>query len=189
MAKSIALQEVFEKYICLIKICEYAQERATNKATGSDFIQRFALPIQGKKVTSKSSVHIKEYFDEKLQQTILDYAILEIVAAFEKILFLRIDNASGEMKRIVKERYKTPAPLAKMSGAFIKGKEGIYNLSGVIALLEGKIPPRLMSQLSAIREHRNWLAHGKRSVGQPSTLTIREVYNILQEILENLFEA
>lgn len=185
----MVLQEVFEKYVCLIKICEYAQERATNKAAGSDFIQRFALPIQGEKVTSKSVVHIKEYFDEKLQQAILDYAILDIVATFEKILFLRIDNASGEIKKIVREKYKTPAPLVKMSESFVKGKEDIYNLSGVTALLEGKIPPRLISQLSAIREHRNWLAHGKRSVGQPSTLTIQEIYNILQEILDNLFEA
>ena len=180
---------MFEKYICLIKICEYAQERATNKASGTDFIQRFALPLQQAKVTSKAFVQIKEYFDEQLQQTIVDYALLDMVATFEKMLFLRIDNASGEIKRMVTEKYKAPAPLAKMSAAFIKDQADVYNLAGVTALLEGKIPPRLVSQLAAIREHRNWLAHGKRSVGQPSTLTIHEVYKILQEILDNFLEA
>ncbi len=181
-----SLKEVLNKYTCLKRICEYAQERASNKASGAQFIQNIQLPVIGNTVKRRSSIHVKEYFDEELQQSILDYALLDIVATFERILFLKIDNASGEIKRIVNNNYPTPAPLSKMSESFIRNKEDISNLAGIAKLLEGKIPQRLSSQLSIIREHRNWIAHGKRSVGQPSHLTIQEIHDILQEILDTV---
>jgi predicted nucleotidyltransferase len=189
MSQNTSLKEVFDKYKCLQKICAYAQERAINDVS-SKFAQKIELPIMGKKVKSKPKIHIQEYFDEELQQAVSDYAFLDIVATFEKIVFSKIDNATGEIRKVVREYYKSPAPLSEMSKEFIKDKDDIYNLSGVIYLIEhSRMPSALSTQLTAIREHRNWLAHGKRSIGQQSSLTLQQVYDILQEVVDYISNA
>ncbi len=177
-----SLKAVLDKYVSLTQICEYAQELASNKASCAKFIQKFQLPFVGEKVKHQSHIHVKEYFDEKLLQSILDYVFLDIVATFERMFFLKVDNASGEIRQIVKDYYLAPAPLSDISRGFIKNKDDISSIAGIEKLLDGKIPQRLSGKLSIIREHRNWIAHGKRSIGKPSTMTVQEVHDILQEI-------
>lgn len=181
-----SLKNVLDKYMCLKRICEKAQERASDKASGAKFIQQIGLPVMGEKVKHQSDIHVKEYFDEEILQSILDYAFLEIVATFEKMFFLKIDNASGEIRRVVKDYYLASAPLSSLSRSFIKDKDDISSIAGIEKLLDGKIPEGLSGKLSAIREHRNWIAHGKRSIGKSSTMTIQEVHDILQEIWETV---
>jgi len=181
-----SLKNVLDKYLCLKRICEKAQERASDKTSGAKFIQQIGLPVMGKKVKRQSSIHVKEYFDEELLQSILDYAFLEIVATFEKMFFLKIDNASGEIRRVVKDHYLASAPLSSLSRSFVKNKDDISSIAGIEKLLDGKISVRLSGKLSAIREHRNWIAHGKRSVGNSSTMSIQEVHDVLQEVWQTV---
>jgi hypothetical protein len=175
-----SLKEVLEKYCCLRDVCENAQKRAADNPA-SPFAGTISLPVSDKKIKNKRE-HIIMYFN-KIQDSLADYCFLDMVAAFERIIFSKIDNASGEIKRVVKDEYTKP--VFHMSAvSFVKNKDDIYNLSGVKKLLEGKISQELSDNLSEIFEHRNFLAHGRRGIGKQSALMIHEVHDILQETLD-----
>ncbi len=177
---SLKLKAVFEKYRCLKGICFNARERA--KSDPTNFVRTISLPFPGKEVKNRRK-YIANYFDE-LQKSIFDYSFLDLVAIFEEIVFSKISNASGEIKRIVKDEY-SKAPFRESAASFVKDKDDIYNLSGVRKLLEGKIPQEMSADLAGTLEHRNYLAHGKRvGIGKQSTLcNTDELYEILQNIL------
>lgn len=145
-----------------------------------DFANIISFPFPGKKVRDRKK-HIATYFDE-LQKSIFDSSFLEMVAVFEKIAFSKIDNASGEIRRVVKDGY-SKAPFRENAVSFVKDKEDVYNLSGLKKLVEGRISNELSDHFSEILEHRNYLAHGKRGIGKKSTLSIEEIYEILEEVL------
>ncbi len=168
-----------ERYYCLLKLCDYAQNRAKSDPAGS-FARAIELPLSGRKIRDKK-IGIDRYFNE-LQQYIIDYSFLDMVAAFEKTIFIKFGNASGDLKKIVKKEYIAPKPFYMSAESFIKNRDDIYNLSGLKKILDGKIPSELSESLSEIIEHRNWIAHGKR-VGKQSTLKIEEVHNIIEKIL------
>ncbi|MDM8525294.1 hypothetical protein QUF80_18135 [Desulfococcaceae bacterium HSG8] len=179
MRMNTSLKEVLEKYYCLKGICENARKRASDNPT-SPFVTAISLPVSDKKVKDKRE-HIIRYFN-KIRDSVTDYCFLDMVAVFERIIFSKVDNASGEIRRVVKDGYSKP--VFHMSAAsFVKDKEEIYNLSGVKKLLEGKISQELSDNLSEIFEHRNFLAHGRRGIGKQSALTMDEVHDILQETL------
>lgn len=145
-----------------------------------NFADMISFPFPGKKVRDRKK-YIASYFDE-LQKSVFEYSFLEMVAVFENIVFSKIDNASGEIRQVVKNGY-AKAPFRENAVSFVKNKEDVYNLSGLKKLVEGKISQELSDELSEILEHRNYLAHGKRGIGKKSTLTIEEVYEILEKVL------
>jgi hypothetical protein len=116
---------------------------------------------------------------------------LNIITTFEKIIFSRIDNAYGEIKKIVSEEYrrrylkKQFAPLHHSVNSFIKNKNDFYSLSGAKKVLKNPISEELFQDLTEIIEYRNYLSHGKRQdVGTASTFKIGEIKDILINIIE-----
>ncbi len=174
-----SLKEVLERYYCLKGVCENARRRAGDNPT-SPFVKSISLPIYDKKAKDRRE-NIEKYFDNILD-SVDDYCFLDMVAVFERIVFSKADNASGEIRRVVRDGYSKPV-FHISAASFVKDREDIYNLSGVKKLLEGKISRELSDGLSEIFEHRNFLAHGKRGIGRQSALTIDELHDILQEVL------
>ena len=60
---------------------------------------------------------------EVLEKTIEEQYILSIIGTFEKILFKRIENAYGEIKKVVEAKYDKKQALYKASTLFIKNKD------------------------------------------------------------------
>jgi hypothetical protein len=174
------LKEIFESYESLKEICNDAKEQSKRN-------NRFAIrviPFLGKSKKPKLEHHsvIADYFDS-LNERIKDHYILELIAAFEHIIFKRFENTSGEIKTIVKKQQSLPP----YRSSFIKTEKDIHNLSGAREILESQISGKLYDNLKEITDHRNWLSHGKRrDVGKESLLSIEDIYEILTEIIEAL---
>lgn len=179
MSENIRFRDALETYIRLKKICENARERASNPA--DKYAQKISLPLSGKKPDERKK-EISRCFST-LQFKIDELFFLDMVAHFEQIVFDKIGNASGEIRRIVKERYVKTAPFHRISASFVKNENDIHSLRNMHHLLENHIPKYLSDQLAAIIEHRNFIAHGGR-IGRQSTLSVEDVTRILNEILD-----
>ncbi|MCP4349089.1 MAG: hypothetical protein GY795_26715 [Desulfobacterales bacterium] len=191
MGAKEGFEEVFETYDSLKEICNDVRKRILINPTSS-FAKKLISPEKIKRKKKKEDI-VNDYFDS-LNQKITDHCVMDIIATFEEIVFDRIDNAYGDIKRIVTDEYKKryskkePAPFYISASLFIKNRGDIYNLSGVKKLLENRISKELFEQLTEIIEHRNWLSHGKRrDVGSESTLNINDIYAILAEILDEIY--
>jgi len=182
MPENNEFKDLFERYNCLKKICENARDRASNPAANK-YVQKISLPLFGKKSGYRKE-EVNEYF-EALHLKIDDLFFLDIVAHFEQIIFKKIDNASGKIKRIVKERYKKPDPFNVIATSFIKNEEDIYSLKNVHNLLKNHIPKSLSDDLAAIIEHRNYIAHASR-IGKLSAFDVKDIVHILNEILDHI---
>ncbi|RLC16861.1 MAG: hypothetical protein DRI57_10650 [Deltaproteobacteria bacterium] len=181
MSENDKFRELFQRYICLKRICENARERVSNP--GDKYAQKIEIPLSGKKAVNRKR-EVAKYFDA-LYFKIDELFFLDIVAHFEQIVFNEINNASGQLKGIVKERYRKPAPFNKIVASFVKDEEDIYSLKNVYNLLENHIPKSLSEQLSAIIEHRNFIAHGGR-IGKQSNNSVENTVTILSEILRRI---
>lgn len=178
MLENKRFRDAFEMYVRLRKICENARERASNPA--DKYAQKILPPPAGKKPDERKK-EISRCFST-LQFKIDELFFLEMVACFEQIVFEKIGSASGEIRRIVKERYAGPAPFHRISASFVKDGDDIHSLRNVYHLLESHIPKYLSEQLAAIIEHRNFIAHGGR-LGRQSTHSVEDVVIVLDEIL------
>ncbi len=179
MPENNRFKDALETYICLKKICENARERASNPA--DKYAQRISLPLSGKKPGDRKR-EISRCFGT-LDFKIDELFFLDMVAYFEQIVFEKIGNASGQIRRIVRERYAKPSPFHRISASFVKGEDDIHSLRNMHHLLENHIPKYLSEQLAAVIEHRNFIAHGGR-IGKQSTHSVEDVVRILNEILD-----
>ncbi len=176
------LRDVIERYHCLENIVSHARRMALSDPSGK-YLDIFSLPFVGKKVKNKGEV-LDSYFSQ-LQQNLMNYCFLDLVSKFEDILFAKISNASGEIRKLVAKEYNPPQPFCKDGKAFVKTQTDIANLADARSLVANAISPELSRQFSEIIRHRNWLAHGGR-IGKPSLMAIDEMRGALQEILERI---
>jgi len=102
MSANDKLKEILESYESLKEICNHAKEKICRNP-GDSFAKKILL-IEDIKAKDKKEI-IEVYFDSLLQR-ITEHFILDIIAAFENIVFTRIDNAHGEIKSIATDEYK-----------------------------------------------------------------------------------
>lgn len=127
-----------------------------------------------------------------MHQRITEHYILELTAAFERIIFNRLDNAYGDINRILTAEYEKrqrkgqPAPLNRCASSFIKNKEDIRNLRGAGKVLNNQLSSESLNELDEIIQYRNWLSHGKRDVGQESLLSFEEIKQRFQIVLDEI---
>ncbi|MDM8550243.1 hypothetical protein QUF72_09205 [Desulfobacterales bacterium HSG2] len=181
MSENNRFEEELRTYTCLKKICENARERSLNPA--DKYAQKVLIPLSEKKAGERRK-EVARYFDTLHSKTDALF-FLDMVARFEQIVFDKIDNASGQIRRIVKELYAKPDPFSKIAASFVKNQDDIHSLRNVHNLLENHIPKYLSEQLAAIIEHRNFIAHGGR-IGRPSPHSVEEIALILDEILDHI---
>ncbi len=174
-------EDELQTYTCLKRICENARERSLNPA--DKYAQKILLPLSGKK-TDERRREITGYFDTLHFKTDALF-FLDMVARFEQIVFDKVDHASGQIRRIVRDRYAKPDPFGKVAASFVKDQDDIHSLRNVHHLLENHIPKYLSGQLAAIIDHRNFIAHGGR-IGRPSPHSVEEIALILDEILDHI---
>ncbi len=177
------LEEIRRRYHCTTRIFHKAQERVI-KQRDNGFIRYVEFPFLGEKKTH-SKDDAREYFDD-IKQSLLEQIFLEMVTTFERILFSRIENAAGNIRRTLKHGYTYPEPFATVATSFVKDTRDIYGLNKARnELLQEHLLNGYAEYLREIIDHRNWLAHGKREVGKQSVLgdDIDRVCDILQHVL------
>jgi len=183
-----SLEEAYQSYEVLKGICDHAKDEAIRRPY-EPIYGKIVLPVKDNGNTKEKKEFIKKYFDEL--QDIEELCALDIITAFEHKIFTQIDNAQGEIKKIIKDGYdkrakkNQSAPFCIAASSFVKDTNDIWSLNGVKSLLGNKLGEDLTKKLADIIEHRNWLSHGKRTgVGKESCLTIKEIYKVLNDILD-----
>lgn len=172
------LSKSYLNLIAVRNILNYVQNE-TYKRTDDKFLNAIEFPYVG-----KLSKNRKQFIGEKMDlmnQSIEELVVLGLVSDFEKIVFDKVENASGEISKIVKNHYKA-SPFNKFSTNFVKSEKDIDKLSIIKAIISPKLPNELANRFSDIIEFRNRLAHGKR-FGKQSTLSFDEIAQILDDIL------
>jgi len=92
------LRNVIDRYRCLESIRSYAQI-ITISDPSEKYVSMFSLPHVGKKTKNKRK-QLESYFSQ-LKQSLINNCILELVANFEEIVFAKVGNASGEIRRVL----------------------------------------------------------------------------------------
>jgi len=182
------LEEIYQLYLSSIEIYNYAQNGAKSKYENAD---KFKIATGNKKNRVKA---IEKHFD-KLKTDIKEFYILNIITTFEKIIFKKIQQAHGDIENIIVKGYekriknKEKVCFRYSAKSFIKSDTDIFSLGGAIKLLEKQIINKeLFNDLKAIREHRDYLSHGKRrNVGEQSKFTIEEIKNKLSILFSQVF--
>jgi RiboL-PSP-HEPN len=118
---------------------------------------------------------------DAMYQSIEELIVIGLVSDFERIIFDRVDNASGEIARIVKQKYESK-PFNDFSVDFVKTAKDIDKLSVVKKIIDPKLPKELSDKFREVIEFRNRLAHGKR-FGEQLLLSFDEIAQILDDVL------
>lgn len=174
------LLQCYSNFIVLRNLCISGKERAL--ADKSDnFLRHHKIPAAGLKKKGRKET-IENYFDS-LQQQIFDNSFVDLVATFERIIFIKIGNSSGLLRRIVKENYSAQYPFSIAIEGFIKDSNTINRLSSIQKILDGGISNYLSEHLKNVIDYRNRITHGKR-FGSETTLTMKKTLEILNEVLD-----
>jgi hypothetical protein len=123
------------------------------------------VPEQLSKVYSSKEKTALTFVDN-LTRTAYDNSVIALCATFERIVFAKYRTTYGNLKTVVKTNAQKPLDYFDSREKFIN--DGIEYLSGIIYLLEGKIDNDLIYKLKAIKDHRNYIAHGKRDSVPPA---------------------
>lgn len=187
------LDEVLEIYQALKLSCEVPRD-SLKRGSWRKFADKLS-EMTGKRLgdTPYSKKRFEDLFDNGVTPILYELSFLDLVRVFERIAFDLVDNASGSIKKILKESKKT-YPFHLCAEKFVKSltERDISNLGHIQTILEGHLSSDLNSRLDKIVKYRNWLAHGNRFIfgdkkDRPAPPgEIEEVAETLNEILNRI---
>lgn len=124
-------------------------------------------------------------FVDNITRTTYDNSVIALVATFERIVFTKYRSTYGNLKNVVNINTQKPIDFFNSREKFIN--DGIEYLSGIIHLLEGKLDVSLLDKLKKLKDHRNYIAHGKRDSKLPAIeYTIDEIASILDDMIREI---
>ncbi|MDZ7898451.1 MAG: HEPN domain-containing protein [Arcicella sp.] len=172
------LHKSYLNYIALKNALIYVQQE-TYRRNDDGFLNAIGFPYIGELTKDrKKTVALKM---DAMYQAIEELIVIGLVSDFEKIIFDRVDNASGEIVKIVKQKYDLK-PFNDFSADFVKSSKDIDKLSIIKKIIDPKLPKELSDKFKDIIEFRNRLAHGKR-FGEQLLLSFDEIAQILDDVL------
>jgi hypothetical protein len=185
MITSAELLKSYKNYQATKNILEYTKQEAIRRGQiNNKFLETINFPFIGDINVKKKQQDITSIFNNLLEN-INENAFLNIIAEFEKQVFIKIHNSSIKIKDVVNSNYQIEYPMFEFRAEFIKSSEDVFNLTGFNNFLDSHI--ELKKQLKEIILFRNYLAHGKRNdVGEPSNKTIEQSIKTLDNILKML---
>ena len=154
-------------------------QNETYRRTDDGFLKAIGFPYIG-----ELSKDRKQFIGTKMDlmvQSIDELIILGLVSDFEKIVFDRVKNASGEISKIVKQKY-IAQPFKDFSTDFVKTEKDIDKLSIIKAIISPKLPEELSKKFAEVVEFRNRLSHGKR-FGEQSLMSFDAIAQTLDDVL------
>jgi hypothetical protein len=124
-------------------------------------------------------------FSDSLSRTSYESSVISLVASFEKVVFSKYKTSYGTIKGIVKDSSNERFDYFKSRERFVDGT--IDKLHAIIELIEGHINNDLMEKLKIIKEHRDYIAHGKRFGKEPDTgFSLIQVAEILDGVISEI---
>ncbi len=177
----LSSERLRESYLNLVAIrntLAYVQNE-TYRRIDDGFLKAIEFPYLGE--LSKDRKRFVGTRMDLMVQSMDELIILGIVSDFEKIVFDKVDNASGEIAKIVKQRYASK-PFKDFSSDFVKTAKDIDKLSIIKTIIAPKLPEELLKKFTEVIDFRNRLAHGKR-FGEQSLMSFDEVALTLDDVL------
>jgi hypothetical protein len=124
-------------------------------------------------------------FADNLTRTSYENSVVTLVATFERIAFAKYKTSYGTIKNVVANHSVKPLDYFKSRENFVNGS--IDKLSGIIYLIEGHLTLELLESLKIIKDHRNYIAHGKRDSAPPSVeMKLSEIAKVLDEVIREI---
>lgn len=179
------LKKAFKNYQAIRNIITYTKGEATRRGKNKDkFLETINFPFISSIKTKKKQNSISLIFNNLLD-IVTETSILNIISGFEKQVFKKIQESSIKVKDIVNKNDQIEYAMYRFRSGFVKNSDDIFNLTGFNKFLDSHT--ELKNQLKEIILFRNYLAHGKRNnVGEPSNMTIEQITETLDNILELL---
>lgn len=175
------LDEELMRYRTLAFLVHRAKERALG-APSDKFVLELGIVALDKKGADRKGA-LQEYF-ATVEVALFDQYLLRLVAVFERVAFERLSAAVGAARTAVEDNYPDRSPFARAAKHLVKNiADDLTNLADIEKLL-ASYPQAAAKDLRALREHRNWIAHGGR-VGKQSLFSrIEDVHKSLRELLD-----
>lgn len=142
------------------------------------------VPKQLSKVYSKKEKTAITFVDNLTRMT-YESAVIALVATFERVVFAKYRTAYGTIKTVVNSFSAKPLDYFNSKERFVN--DGVDKLSGIIYLIDGVIDDDLLNKLKIIKDHRNYIAHGKRdSQPPPVEYSIDNIATILDGVIREI---
>jgi hypothetical protein len=124
-------------------------------------------------------------FLDNLTRTSYENAVVSLVATFERIVFSKYRTSYGKLRSIVNSHSTKPLDYFASRERLVNDK--IDRLAGIFYLIDGIIDHELFNKLKTIKDHRNYIAHGKRESQPPAVeFTIHEIVLILDNVIKEI---
>lgn len=124
-------------------------------------------------------------FIDKITKTAYENSVVSLVSTFEKIVFAKYKTTFGTLKNVVRNHALAPMDYHKSRENFLNGN--IDKLSGIIYLIEGHISHELLENLKLLKNHRNYIAHGKRDVAPPAVeMDLASIAKTLDDVIREI---
>lgn len=124
-------------------------------------------------------------FADNLTRTAYENSVVTLVATFERVAFAKYKTTYGTIKNLVGKQATKPLDYYTARESFIFGN--IDKLAGIIGLIEGYLSAELLEKLKIIKDHRNYIAHGKRDTAPPVVeLKLYEIAKTLDEVIKEI---
>lgn len=163
-------------------------KRARDLAKSNPYDPRISdlgLPSLGK-TTKDRRAALDDDFDGMIA-AVDDAFLLRLVAAFEVASFARLGTCVGESRKALNNGLPNGTPFARAAAKLLRNPNEM-KLTDIVKLCEA-YPAKESKAIDALREHRNYVAHGGR-IGKQSTFSkLTDVHRTLGEMLTAIGEA
>lgn len=124
-------------------------------------------------------------FADQISRTAYESSVVSLVSTFERVVFAKYKTTYGRLKKVIKDNSPNPMDYYKSRENFLNGN--IDKLSGIIYLIEGHISSELLQKLKQLKDHRNYIAHGKRDVAPPAVeMKLAEIAKTLDDVIREI---
>jgi hypothetical protein len=121
-------------------------------------------------------------FADSVTKAAYESSVVLLVATFERVIFAKYRTSYGALKNVVRDHSQRPLDYYLSREKFIN--TSIDKLAAIIDLFDGHIDAELMNKLKIIKEHRNYIAHGKRDSLPPAVeYSIEEIAKTLDDVI------
>jgi hypothetical protein len=179
------LEDEYSVYESLAELSRQARARALNPASKEWVASIHIIGLTEKMSTNEDRKStINDHFD-RVDRALFEQFLARLVATFERRAFEKLRAALGEAKSTVQKHYGSSQPFARAAQHLVMSASDFPNLAKLDTLLKS-YPRASVEGFQALREHRNYVAHGSRvGVGAPSRfLKIEEVKDTLRQLLQ-----
>ncbi len=176
-------EELRNIYYYLITIENILQKEFRLVKGNKSYLDKI-VPQQLSKVYSiKDKVALS--FVDSLTRTSYDNSVIALTATFERIVFAKYRTTYGAIRSTINTHSKRPLNYFDSKEKFVNDQ--IDSLSGILFLIENIIDHKLFNKLKAIKDHRNYIAHGKRDSRPPAVeYSIDDIVGIFDDVIAEI---